>query len=383
MQKRNRRSGVEDRWHKKDGTPTKSNGVGLRWRARYVDDDGQERARGFSTKVAGTKWLAGITAAQVNGSYVDPGRGQATVGQVYQQWSSARGHISTKTEVGTSSTWNRHVGMRWQGVPVGDVRTSAVRSWVAQMVRDETGVPTIEKAYGLLSQLLSAAVEDKRLAHNPCTGVSLPKREHADRGYLTHTQVAALAAAASRGAEVVRFLAYTGLRWGEMAALRVQDFDMLRRRVNISRSVTEARGLAWGTPKTWERRSVPFPAILTDELSALMVGKGRDELVFTDMKGGVLRNSNYRARVFAPAVEACQLADPSFPTITPHDLRHTAASLAVSAGANVKALQRMLGHAKASMTLDTYADLFDADLDGVADSLDAAIRNAADALRTG
>ncbi len=221
------------------------------------------------------------------------------------------------------------------------------------------------------------------MTHNPCIGVSLPKREHADRGYLTHVQVAALAAAASRSAEVVRFLAYTGLRWGEMAALRVQDFDMLRRRVNISRSVTEARGLVWGTPKTWERRSVPFPASLTDELAALMVGKARDELVFTDMRGGVLRNSNYRARVFAPAVEACQMADPTFPTITPHDLRHTAASLAVSAGANVKALQRMLGHAKASMTLDTYADLFDADLDGVADSLDVAIRNTADGLRTG
>jgi integrase len=63
-------------------------------------------------------------------------------------------------------------------------------------------------------------------------------------------------------------------------------------------------------------------------------------------------------------------------------LRHTAASLAVSAGANVKAVQRMLGHAKASMTLDVYADLFDVDLDSVADSLDVAIRSAADPLRT-
>ena len=100
-----------------------------------------------------------------------------------------------------------------------------------------------------------------------------------------------------------------------------------------------------------------------------MVGKGRDDLVFTDLRGGVLRNSNWRARVFQPAVEKCQKADDTFPSITPHDLRHTAASLAVSAGANVKAVQRMLGHAKASMTLDVYADLFDEDLDGVADRL--------------
>jgi integrase len=186
-----------------------------------------------------------------------------------------------------------------------------------------------------------------------------------------------VAAAVDRNAEVVRFLAYTGLRWGEMAALRVCDFDMLRRRVNVSRSVTESGGLVWSMPKTWERRSVPFPAALADELAALMVGKGRDELVFTDLRGGVLRNSNWRARVFKPAVEQCQKTDEAFPSITPHDLRHTAASLAVSAGANVKALQRMLGHAKASMTLDVYADLFDSDLDDVAVSLDAAIQSAA------
>ena len=186
------------------------------------------------------------------------------------------------------------------------MKTAAVRAWVATMVADEVGAPTIENAFGLLRQILGAAVEDSRIPRNPCEGVKLPKRQHADRGYLSHAQVAALAAAVERHAEVVRFLAYTGLRWGEMAALRVQDFDMLRRRVNVSRSVTESGGLVWSTPKTWERRSVPFPAVLADELAALMVGKGRDDLVFTDLRGGVLRNSNWRARVFQPAVEKCQ-----------------------------------------------------------------------------
>jgi integrase len=111
----------------------------------------------------------------------------------------------------------------------------------------------------VLRQVLGSAVEDNRIARNPCDGVKLPKRKHADRGYLSHEQVASLASKVERDPEVVRFLAYTGLRWGEMAALRVQDFDMLRRRVNVSRSVTESGGLQWSTPKSWERRSVPFP----------------------------------------------------------------------------------------------------------------------------
>lgn len=316
-----------------------------------------------------------VTAPTVTGSYVPPQAGMVTVAAVYESWSKSQAHISAKTAATRRSAWGSRVQPQWGAVAVADVRPAAVRAWVAAMKADGLGVPGVENAFGLLRQVLGAAVEYGRIPRNPCDGVKLPKRKHADRGYLTHAQVAALADAVDRDPEVVRFLAYTGLRWGEMAALRVCDFDMLRRRVNVSRSVTESGGLVWSTPKTWERRSVPFPAALAEELATLMVGKDRDALVFTDLRGGALRNSNWRARVFAPAVAVCQKADDSFPSITPHDLRHTAASLAISAGANVKAVQRMLGHARASMTLDVYADLFDTDLDAVAVELDAAIRS--------
>ncbi|WP_089021771.1 tyrosine-type recombinase/integrase [Micromonospora coriariae] len=101
--------------------------------------------------------------------------------------------------------------------------------------------------------------------------------------------------------------------------------------------------------------------------------------MFTAPNGGPLRNTNFRARVFAPAAASVGLAG-----LTPHDLRHTAASLAVAAGANVKAVQRMLGHASASMTLDVYAGLFGDDLDAVANRLDAAVAaRDADYLQTG
>lgn len=76
-------------------------------------------------------------------------------------------------------------------------------------------------------------------------------------------------------------------------------------------------------------------------------------------------------RVFDPAVTAAGLGD-----LQPHELRHTAASLAVAASANVQAVQRMLGHASAAMTLDVYSGLFDDDLDAVAERLDAAARAA-------
>ena len=134
----------------------------------------------------------------------------------------------------------------------------------------------------------------------------------------------------------------------------------------------------FGTPKSHQRRSVPLPRFLVEPLAVHLAGRDGDELVFTSPGGGVLRNNNFRRRVFDRAAEAVGLAG-----LTPHELRHTAASLAVAEGANVKAVQRMLGHASAAMTLDVYADLFEDDLDEVADRLDrAAARAGADSMRT-
>ena len=112
---------------------------------------------------------------------------------------------------------------------------------------------------------------------------------------------------------------------------------------------------------------MPIPKFLVDELGALKAGKGPKDLLFTGDRGGVLRNGNFRRDVFDQAARAAGLDG-----LTPHELRHTAASLAVSAGANVKAVQRMLGHASAAMTLDDYAGLFDDDLKGLADRMDEA-----------
>jgi len=101
-----------------------------------------------------------------------------------------------------------------------------------------------------------------------------------------------------------------------------------------------------------------------------LAGKRPDDLLFTSPDGEVMRNRNARRAWFNRAATETGVA-----RLTPHELRHTAASLAVKAGANVKALQRMLGHASAAITLDIYADLFDDDLDAVGGSLDALRRD--------
>ncbi len=227
--------------------------------------------------------------------------------------------------------------------------------------------------------LLSLAVRDGRLTRNVAVGVRLPRVGRAQKFFLTHAQVEQLAAAAEPHGLIIRVLAYTGMRWGELAALRVRQVDLVRRRLLVAESVTEVNGRAiFGTPKTHQRRSVPLPRFLIEPVSVHLAGRARDDLAFPSPGGDVLRNNNFRRRVFDRAAEAVGLEG-----LTPHDLRHTAASLAIAEGANVKAVQRMLGHASAAMTLDVYADLFEDDLDQVADRLDRAVTRAgADSMRT-
>ena len=123
------------------------------------------------------------------------------------------------------------------------------------------------------------------------------------------------------------------------------------------------------TPKTYERRKVGLPAFLLDELEPLVTERPPTAWLFTAPFGGSLAISNWNRRVFAPAVESDGLAADG---LTPHSLRHTAASLAIAAGADIKVVQTMLGHKDAAITLNTYAGLFADRLDVVADALDGA-----------
>jgi len=123
-----------------------------------------------------------------------------------------------------------------------------------------------------------------------------------------------------------------------------------------------------GTPKGHERREVPIPRFLVDELAAHVAGKAPDELVFPGVRaGGALRAAVFRRAAFDLAVRGIGL-----PGLHPHELRHTAASLAIASGANVKVVQQMLGHKSATMTLDQYGHLFGDQLDEVADRMDSA-----------
>ena len=150
------------------------------------------------------------------------------------------------------------------------------------------------------------------------------------------------------------------------------DVDFARQRIHVLRTVSEIRDhFVVGTTKTGETRTVIFPSLLRPCLEEACAGRRPSDLLFPDRRtGSYLRRAHgrYRGDWFCRAKRAV-LDEDAAASMTVHDLRHTCASLLVHAGANVKAVQRQLGHKSAAMTLDVYADLFDDDLDDLSERM--------------
>jgi integrase len=197
-----------------------------------------------------------------------------------------------------------------------------------------------------------------------------------EQRYLTHEQVHRVAVASGRLRTLVLVLGYCGLRFGEAAALRVADVDVSNRRIRVQRSVTYVRktGLVEGPTKNHKARTVPVPEFVARLLETEIGGLEAGALVFNSARGGgylTLGQARYTFGKAVTAVDGC--AD-----VRLHDMRHTCASLAIRSGANVKVVQKLLGHKTATLTLDRYGHLYPDDLDAVATAFDTA----ADALRT-
>jgi hypothetical protein len=228
MTKRNRRSGVEDRWTRSDGTPSATHGSGMRWRARYVDDEGREHAKGFDTKRQAQQSLDEITAAQMVGTYVDPALGKVTFTSFYRDWSARQVWVS-------GTRINMDLVMR--SVPFGnvaltDLRASHLESWVATMAQ-AFAPSTVKSRFANVRTVLRAAVADRHMPRDVTERVRLPRRRKASAAMTIPTaeQVGAVIRTADNGfAALIAVCAFAGLRLGEASALQAGDIDFLRAR---------------------------------------------------------------------------------------------------------------------------------------------------------
>lgn len=227
------------------------------------------------------------------------------------------------------------------------------------------------------------------LAANPARNATInnvptpePAREPAA---LTAPQLMALAEQAATGGRyaghshdayklLILFAGTTGLRWSEVSGLKAGTLMFGDNPEVVVRSTlvpVDGRLQFRETTKGRKPRTVPIPRSVASELEVHVRPMAPTGLVFTSPTGTQLRASNFARRVFHPAVERCRALDSTFPEIVFHDLRRTAVTLAISAGANVKVVQQIAGHSSAVTTLDVYAQLFAHDAHSSARAVDA------------
>lgn len=349
-----------------------------RYRVRYRKPDGtQTDKRGFKRKIDATNWAAKqVTVAKAEGTFIDPQAGKATIGSLWPAWLASK-KLKCKPSYIESleREWHTRVEPKWGKRELASITRGEVQEWVTLLhdgITDKGGesikpvsATVILRATGILSGIFRQAQRDRLIVSNPCDDVDKPRKRRKEHRYLTVDELIRLADESDWRRLIVLTLGLTGIRWGEMAGLQVGDVDLERHRLWIRRSATEVRRrIVVDTPKSDQWRQVVFPDLLEEPLRELCEGRRADDILFTAPDGGYVRRThgpNTTSSWFYWARRRAGIEG----DMTVHDLRHTAASLMVKSGANVKAVQNQLGHSSAAMTLDVYADLFDDDLDAV------------------
>lgn len=347
---------------------------GRAWRVQYRSPDGRSRTKqGFRTKTEAQAWADKNATDVRTGDWIDPNAGKVTIGEVAVPWEANLTHLKPKTRHDMLAVWRNHVEPQWGGRQVAGIKPSEVQAWVSSLDRSAS---LVRQAHAVLAQILDLAVMDRAVRENPARGVKLPRKGAARKVYLTAEQLGLLVGECTRYQELVWLLGTVGLRWGEAAALRVRDVNVLRNRISIERNaVTVGSEVVIGTPKTHEVREVSVPVSVMRMLGPVMEGKGPDELLWPRRDGTPMKPPTH-GKWYYNALDRCMEKYPDFPRVTPHGLRHVAAGLMISAGANVLAVRNQLGHSSAAITLDVYSALWDEDLEAVGSAVEEKISDA-------
>ncbi|WBB95212.1 site-specific integrase [Solwaraspora sp. WMMA2080] len=389
---------IEDRWYKTIKHPggrterVKSElfGKGLRYRVRYVGPDGRERKKSFPDRAKrdAEAFLVSTESDKLRGAYVDPAAGRITFREYAEEWLRTRS-FDESTRESTEIRVRKHILPYFGHRSLASIMPGHVRAWDASLV-GKIAVTTRSVVFAHLRTILGAAVDDERIAKNPCSARSVKAPRPAERRVVPWTadQVSAIRSGlASRYRPMVNLGAGCGLRQGEIFGIGVDDLDLDAGWVHVVRQVKRVRSrLVFGLPKNDRDRRVPLPAsavrVLREHLAVVkpvtITLPWEDPftgdpvavpLLFTTTRGNALNRATFDGKSWQPAVEAAGIV-PTRATGM-HALRHFYASVLLDAGESVKTLATYLGHADPGFTLRVYTHLMPAGEERTRRAIDA------------
>jgi integrase len=293
----------------------------------------------------------------MRGTLLDPTRGRIT----FAEWCDQYLEVAARTKRPTTyardiSVLGTHFRPALGRLPLAAISPRHLRD-VVDTMSVSLAPRTVRTNYGVASGVFTAAVDADLIARTPCRGIKLPPVERKPERFLTPGELGALASGVPiEHRAMIRLAATLGLRWSEVIALRCRHVSLSRRTVSITETISEVDGLllAADVKTKASRRTLPLTPSTTEILAEHMARRGlttNDEgaLLFVAPDGGPLRHSNFRTRVWRPAVKTAGLGKLTF-----HDLRHSAVGFLIEAGAHPSVIQKRLGHASIRTTLDVY-----------------------------
>jgi integrase len=312
----------------------------------------------FALKSDALSWLSTMETDIKRGSWVDPAGGRLSIGNLAAHWLDVDPGKRASTRTRDELVVRLHILPKLGDKKLAEVSPPDIQRLVNRWAAVRAP-RTVRRDYAVLRAMFGYAVASDWLARSPCRDIKLPAIEPVVRRQLSPEDVEAIATAVgSRYAPLVWTGALLGLRWGEVAGLRVGDLDLLRGTLKVSEQ-RPAHGPP-GAPKSRAgRRSLSLPAVLASMLAVHLTATGltaadANSLVFTSRDGNPLDYSNWRRRVWLPASKHAGVPGASF-----HDLRRTNATQLVASGVDVKTAQTRLGHADPRLTLAVYAQAVD------------------------
>lgn len=291
------------------------------------------------------------------------GREELSFGTFYKRWMASKHNLKPSTRVSYEQTFRLHILPAFSGKGLEQITPLDVQAWIDTLTATGMNPSTVARCFRYFRGCMKQAEAWELVNRAPTIKINLPRKDNDELQFLDVDDILRLLEAA-RQPESVLFavLAMSGLRPGEALALRWRDVDFQMRAIKVTRAWNYHGGFQ--EPKTTtSRRAVPLIDALADVLRDYYHGNGHpalDDLLFTFDGSKPLDPANVRKR-FPEALDAAGLK-----RVTIHSLRHSYASLLLSYGASVKAVQNALGHSSATMTLNVYGHLMPSEIDNAA-----------------
>jgi integrase len=321
---------------------------GTGWRGVYRVSGVRHRTHTYPTKREAFQARTMALAEARNGLHVDRRRSNLTVRQWFTVWQPER-RVRAITASHDANRWRLHIDPY-----LGEQRLDAVTpflldKWMKWLDDNGRSADTQHKAHTLLRTALEAAISDKRIVVNPCNAVKPPRVVRPEWKQMTRDHFEAVFShmRCDRDRAVMLLGAYAGLRWSEMVALRRCDYNPLKGTLTVSRGLVQPRGMGpqINAPKSGKPREIPLHPRLREALDLLAVDTDPAGLLLTTRTGAHLTPSNWRARVWEPAI-----ANAGVEHYRIHDTRHAFASWLLQGGMDLGQVRDLLGHASITTT---------------------------------